>query len=228
MPSKIQMLWIKGGLFMLALLPLARLFWLGLQDDLSANPVEFVLRSTGTWTLVMLLATLSMTPIRLLTGVTWQIQLRRMLGLFMFFYVCLHFTTYVWLDQWFDWDAIVKDIIKHPYILLGFSAFVLTIPLAVTSNQYMMQRLRQNWKKLHLLVYPLAILGILHFWWLVKKDVREPLIYALILFLLLAIRVYSRASTKAARVRVAQNGDGSGGASQKPCKSDNMLAIWHQ
>ena len=189
-PTKKQIAWIKAGLFIAALIPLARLFWLGFNDDLGANPVEFVERSTGTWALVSLLVTLGMTPIRLLTGMTWQIQLRRMMGLFMYFYACLHFTTYIWLDHWFFWGEIVKDIVKHPYVLVGFSAFVLATPLAITSNRAMMLRLGQNWKKLHMLVYPIAILAVLHFWWLVKKDIREPLMYALALALLLGIRLY--------------------------------------
>lgn len=177
-------------MFTLALVPLARLIWLGVNDDLTANPVEFVERSTGTWALAILLITLSMTPIRLLTGVVWQIQLRRMMGLFMFFYACLHFTTYIWLDHWFDWMAITKDIAKHPYVLVGFSAFVLSIPLAVTSNHFMMRKLRENWKKLHAVVYLVAIFGVLHFFWLVKKDIREPLAYAIVLTVLLGIRLY--------------------------------------
>lgn len=189
-PTKKQIAWIKAGLFIAALIPLARLFWLGFNDDLGANPVEFVERSTGTWALVSLLVTLGMTPIRLLTGMTWQIQLRRMTGLFMYFYACLHFTTYIWLDHWFFWGEIVKDIVKHPYVLVGFSAFVLATPLALTSNRAMMLRLGQNWKRLHMLVYPIAILAVLHFWWLVKKDIREPLMYALALALLLGIRLY--------------------------------------
>ena len=185
---------------MAALLPLARLIWLGFNEDLGANPVEFVERSTGTWTLAILLITLSLTPLRLLTSIAWPIQLRRMAGLFMFFYVCLHFLTYIWLDQWFAWDDIVKDIVKHPYVLVGFTAFILAIPLAVTSNQAMIKRLRGRWKTLHKLVYPIAILGVLHFWWLVKKDIREPLIYAVILMALLGIRIYfyNKRSRKAA------------------------------
>ena len=202
LPSKKQLTWIKAGLFLAALLPLARLIWLGFNDDLGANPVEFVERSTGTWTLAILLITLSLTPLRLLTSIAWPIQLRRMAGLFMFFYVCLHFLTYIWLDQWFAWDDIVKDIAKHPYVLVGFTAFILAIPLAVTSNQAMIKRLRGRWKTLHTLVYPIAILGVLHFWWLVKKDIREPLIYAVILMVLLGIRIYfyHKRSRKAAAV----------------------------
>lgn len=183
---------IKIALFIFALLPLARLVWLGVNDDLGANPVEFVIRSLGTWALLGLLVTLSVTPIRLITGIKWPIQLRRMLGLFAFFYVCLHLLAYVGLDQWFDWNAIGKDIVKHPYILVGFSAFLLLIPLAATSNQAMIRKLRQRWQALHRLVYLIAILGVTHYWWLVKKDIREPLIYALILLVLLGIRIYYR------------------------------------
>jgi len=186
------MAWIKAGLFIAGLLPLARLFVLGFQDNLSANPVEFVTHSTGFWALTMLMITLSMTPIRLLTGMTWQIQLRRMAGLFMFFYACLHFMTYVWLDHWFNWTAISKDIIKHPYVLVGFSALMLSIPLALTSTKAMAKRLGARWKKLHSLVYVIAILGVLHFWWLVKKDIREPLLFALVLLFLLGIRIYNK------------------------------------
>ena len=189
-PNKTQMQWIKAFVFALCLVPLVRLFWLGFHDDLSANPVEFVERSTGFWALFILLATLALTPIRLITGRVWQIQMRRMLGLFMFFYACLHISTYLWLDFSFEWTDITKDIAKHPRILVGFAAFVLTIPLAITSNNAMVRLLRERWKKLHRLVYLVAILAVIHFLWLVKKDITEPLLYAMILFVLLGIRIY--------------------------------------
>ena len=189
-PSKKQMSWIKASAFLLASFPFIRLIWLGVHDNLSANPIEFIERSTGFWALLILLITLSLTPIRLLTKRVWQLQLRRMLGLFMFFYACLHITIYLWLDFSFVWADISKDIIKHPRILLGFFAFILTIPLAITSNKAMVRRLGERWKQLHQLVYLIAILGVVHFWWLVKKDIREPLLYASILLLLLAIRIY--------------------------------------
>lgn len=189
-PSKQQIAWIKVFIFLVCLLPLLRLVWLGFADNLTANPIEFVERSTGFWALFILLATLSLTPIRLLTGRAWQIQLRRMLGLFMFFYVCLHIITYVWLDFAFDWSDITKDIAKHPRILIGFAAFILTVPLALTSTNSMMKRLREHWKQLHQLVYLIAILAIVHFWWLVKKDIREPLLYACVLMVLFGIRIY--------------------------------------
>ena len=188
--NKQQIAYIKAFVWLLALLPLARLIWLGVNDDLGANPVEFVEHSTGTWALVFLLITLSMTPIRLLTGQVWQIQLRRMLGLFMFFYACLHLITYVWLDFAFMWDELIIDVTKHPRILVGFAAFLLTIPLAVTSNSYMIKRLKTNWKKLHQLVYLIAIFAVVHFLMLVKKDLTDPIYYAVVLVLLLGIRLY--------------------------------------
>jgi methionine sulfoxide reductase heme-binding subunit len=188
--SKQQILYAKAAVWLFALLPLARLVYLGFNDDLGANPIEFVEHSTGTWALVALLVTLSMTPIRLLTGQVWQIQLRRMLGLFMFFYACLHIITYLWLDFAFLWEDIIKDVVKHPRILVGFVAFLLTIPLAVTSNSYMIKRLKSNWKKLHQSIYLIAILAVLHYLLLVKKDVTEPIYYAAVLVFLLGIRVY--------------------------------------
>lgn len=194
--NKQSILYAKVAIWLLALLPLARLVYLGINDDLSANPIEFVEHSTGTWALVFLLITLSMTPIRLLAGWVWQIQLRRMLGLWMFFYACLHIVTYVWLDFAFIWGDIIKDVAKHPRILVGFTAFILTIPLAATSNSYMIKRLKTKWKKLHQIVYLIGILVILHFLWLVKKDVTEPLYYAAVLFSLLGIRLYFKYKPK--------------------------------
>lgn len=200
-PSKKQLSWIKIFVFSLCLIPVLRLFYLGLQDNLSANPIELIERSTGFWTLLILLVTLSLTPVRLLAGIAWQIQLRRMLGLIMFFYACLHIGIYLWLDFSFVWPDITRDIIKHPRILVGFAAFVLTIPLAITSNNAMMKFLRQRWKRLHQLVYFIAILGVVHFWWLVKKDIREPLLFALILAALLGIRIYYKFLAKQRRVK---------------------------
>jgi sulfoxide reductase heme-binding subunit YedZ len=194
--NKQQIIYIKVAVWCLALLPLARLVWLGLHDSLGANPIEFVEHSTGTWALVFLLLTLSMTPIRLLTGQVWQIQLRRLLGLFMFFYACLHITTYVWLDFAFIWEDIIKDVVKHPRILVGFAAFLLTIPLAVTSNSYAIKRLKTKWKKLHQAVYLIGILAVLHFVLLVKKDLTEPFYYAAVLIFLFGVRLYFKYRTK--------------------------------
>lgn len=186
---------VKVAIWLLALIPLARLIWLGVHEDLGANPIEFVERSTGLWALIILLVTLSLTPVRLITGQVWPIQLRRLTGLFMYFYACLHITTYIWLDFGFVWADIVKDVAKHPRILVGFAAFILVIPLAATSNSYMIKRLKTNWKKLHQAVYLIAILAVVHFWWLVKKDVTEPLCYAVALAFLLGIRIYFKQKT---------------------------------
>ena len=175
--------------FLLCLIPLARLGWLGMSDGLGANPIEFITRSTGTWTLVFLMITLSVTPLRRITGWNGLIRFRRMLGLFAFFYVCLHFTTYIWLDQFFDWAEIVKDVIKRPFITVGFVSFVLLIPLAVTSTNAMQRRLKRRWQLLHRLVYLIAIGGVVHYWWLVKKDITQPVLYALVLAALLGFRL---------------------------------------
>ena len=177
-------------LFLLCLVPLARLIVLGANDALGANPIEFITRSTGTWTLVFLLVTLSVTPLRKIFNQPALIKLRRMFGLFAFFYVCLHFTTYIWLDQFFDVREIAKDIVKRPFITVGFLAFVLLIPLAATSNNATIKRLgARRWQSLHRLVYPIGILGVVHYWWLVKKDLTQPIIYASILAVLLGYRL---------------------------------------
>jgi len=178
-------IWIFG----ICLLPLLRLIVLGGSGGLGANPIEFITHSTGTWILVGLMVTLSVTPLRRLTGRAELIRYRRMLGLFTFFYACLHFITYVWLDQFFDPAAIAKDIIKRPFITVGFSAFVLLVPLAATSTHAMMRRLGRHWQSLHRLIYLVAILGVIHYGWLVKKDLTQPLIYGAVLALLLAMRM---------------------------------------
>lgn len=192
MPDKALINKYKAVLFMLGLLPVARLIWLAASDGLGANPVEFVIHSLGTWTLVALLVTLGFTPLRLLSGIAWPLQLRRMCGLYAFFYGCLHMLAYAGLDQWFDWRAISHDVAEHPYVLVGFSALMLMVPLAATSNRAMIRRLGRRWQTLHRLVYLIAILGVTHFWWLVKQDIREPLIYALVLLLLLGVRIVYR------------------------------------
>lgn len=187
--SRRQIITIKTVLWLLCLLPLSRLVYLAFTDELGANPIEFITRSTGTWTLVGLLITLSITPLRKLTGLGWLLRFRRLLGLFAFFYACLHFTTYIWLDQFFDPASIAKDIVKRPFITVGFAAFVLLIPLAWTSRQRMMKKLGRHWQQLHRLIYVIASLGVIHYWWLVKKDITQPLIYACVLILLLAMRL---------------------------------------
>jgi len=172
--------------------PLARVA--AFTGDLGANPIEVITRSTGFWTLMFLLITLSVTPVRKLTGIHWLIQYRRMLGLFAFFYGTLHFTTYIWLDKFFDLHEVVKDIGKRPFITVGFSAFVLMIPLAITSTTGWIRRLGgRRWNRLHQLIYASAALGVIHFYWLVKKDVRRPVLYGSILAVLLFYRVLVKA-----------------------------------
>jgi sulfoxide reductase heme-binding subunit YedZ len=181
---------LKVAVFAASLLPLARLIWLGFTDDLGANPIEFITRSTGTWTLMFLLITLSVTPLRRWLNINWLLRLRRMLGLYAFLYGFLHFTTYILLDQFFDWQSIVEDVMKRPFITVGFPSFVLLIPLAITSTNAMIKRLRaKRWQQLHRLVYFSATGGAIHYWWLVKTDVTEPLYYAAVLVLLLGVRL---------------------------------------
>lgn len=183
----------KTVLFVLCLLPLARLGWLGTHAGLGANPIEFVIRSLGTWALTFLLATLGVTPLRRLTGWNGLIRVRRMLGLFAFFYASMHFLFYVGVDQFFDMNAIIKDILKRPYITVGFACLLALIPLAVTSTNGMQRRLGgKRWQQLHRIVYGIAIGGVVHYWWLVKKDITQPLIYALVLGVLLVARLWWR------------------------------------
>jgi sulfoxide reductase heme-binding subunit YedZ len=188
---------IKAALFAAALLPLARLVLAGTHGwfgGLGANPVELVTRSTGTWTLVLLVASLAVTPLRRATGLAWLVRLRRMLGLFAFFYATLHFTTYLWFDQWFDLQAIVKDVIRRPFITMGFLAFVLMIPLAATSTDAMVRRLGRRWSTLHRTVYVVAVAAILHYWWhkAGKNDFSEVGWYAAAVVLLLGWRLFDR------------------------------------
>ena len=182
---------LKALIFLLALWPLAKLMILGFQDDLGANPIEKILRNTGFWTLTFLTITMAITPLRQLTQRVWLGRFRRMLGLFAFFYGVLHFSTYLVLDQFFDWANILKDISKRPYITVGFSALVLMTPLAVTSTDAMLKRLGgKRWRRLHRLVYLITAAGVIHFWWLVKKDISEPLIFGALLALSLTVRAY--------------------------------------
>jgi len=182
---------LKTSFFILSLLPLIRLIWLGVHDDLGANPVEFITRSTGTWALVFLCITLAMTPLRLLTGTAMWIKMRRMFGLFCFFYALLHFLIWIWLDQNFDVSAMIKDVIDRPFITMGFISFVFLIPLALTSNQWSLRSLGQNWSLLHKLVYIIAFTAIAHYWWhkAGKNDLGTVSIYGLVILLLLAFRI---------------------------------------
>ena len=189
-PAKLTAL--KIAVFVLALLPLARLVagvvvfpeWLG------ANPAEFITRATGDWTLRFLLITLAVTPLRKLSGWGWLLRVRRMLGLFTFFYGVVHLASYVSFDHVFEVGEIIKDIIKRPFISVGFGALLLMLPLAITSTNAMVRRLgAARWLKLHRLIYVIGPLGVLHFWWMVKRDLTEPIMYALVLALLLGYRL---------------------------------------
>jgi len=183
---------VKAVVFTLCLLPLFKLLAEAFQVagfSLGANPIEELLHRCGLWGLNFLLITLAVTPLRRISGWNWLLRFRRMFGLFAFFYLCLHFTVYAWLDQRFDLAAIGEDILERPYITLGITGLLLLIPLAITSTSGMMRRLGRRWTVLHRLVYVVAILGCWHFWWQVKKDISEPLIYAAILAVLLAYRV---------------------------------------
>lgn len=197
--------WLKPLVFIACLLPLAWLIWQGVNDDLGANPIETITHRTGLLTLQLLLLTLTVTPLRNLSGWHALLRLRRMLGLFAFFYACLHFLTYLWLDQFFEVAGIIDDVAERPFITVGFTAFVLLIPLAATSTNAMMRRLGRRWQPLHRLVYGIAILGVVHFVWVVKADTREPLIYALLLTLLLSFRLRRRPAAQ--RARAAGAGD---------------------
>jgi sulfoxide reductase heme-binding subunit YedZ len=181
--------WLKPALFITCLVPFAQLALNAYAGDLGANPIETITRFTGSWALIMLIASLAVTPLRRITGRNELIKIRRPLGLFAFFYAALHFGTYMVLDLYFDFPAILKDVLKRPYITVGFAAFVLMIPLAATSTAAMIRRLGRRWQQLHYLVYVIAILGVLHFYWLVKADIRRPFQYGGVLALLLVYRL---------------------------------------
>jgi len=175
--------WVGG------LAPLVWLVFRGRTDDLGANPIEEITHRTGDWSLRILLAALAVTPIRRLTGWSDIIQVRRVVGLFAFFWVCLHFLTYIVLDQFFGWSYIVEDVLDRPYITAGFIGFVLLIPLAVTSTKGWIRRLGRRWAKLHKLAYVVGMLGVIHYLWITRADDRAPLVYGAILVVLLAARL---------------------------------------
>lgn len=182
--------YLKIPVFFLCLVPLFRLAWKAYSGLLGANPIEVITHSTGDWTLIFLCMTLAVTPIRNLTRQYWLIRFRRMLGLFAFFYGLLHFLTYIWLDKFFDLHEIAKDVVKRPFITAGFTAFILMIPLAVTSNAAAIRRLGgKRWQVVHRLVYISAIAGVIHYIWLVKADLTKPLRFAIIVGLLLSYRL---------------------------------------
>ncbi|MGB5467421.1 MAG: protein-methionine-sulfoxide reductase heme-binding subunit MsrQ [Sedimenticolaceae bacterium] len=178
----------KPIVFAACLVPFVLLEKGTLEGDLGANPLERVTDVTGQWGLRLLLLTLAISPLRRLTGWTWLVRFRRMLGLFVFFYISLHFLTWVWIDQALSWGNILADIVKRPYVTVGFTAWLLLLPLALTSTRGMMRRLGSNWHRLHRVIYAVGVLGVLHYMWLVKADLMQPLIYAGLLVVLLAVR----------------------------------------
>ena len=186
-----QLLWAKWMVFALSLLPLLRLIALGAQDRLTANPIEFITRATGDWTLYFLCLTLTVTPLRRITGLNALMRFRRMLGLFTFFYASLHFLTFIWFDHFFDLAEMMRDVLKRPFIAMGFSAFLLLVPLALTSNDLMLRKLGRRWSVLHRLIYLIAVLALLHFWWMRagKNNFAEPLVMGSVIAVLLALRL---------------------------------------
>ena len=189
--------WSKLVVFLLCLLPLVALGWRALHGELTANPIEFITHATGDWTLRFLVITLCVTPFRKILRLPELIHFRRMLGLFAFFYACLHFTTYIWLDKFFDLSEMWKDIAKRKYITVGFTAFLLLIPLAITSTAGWIRRLGgKRWQQLHRLIYFSAALGVIHYYWLVKSAVIRPLTYGAIVTVLLLWRLFTSLSKK--------------------------------
>jgi len=188
--SKRPLLLFKTGLHILCVAPLLVLVYALFMDQLGANPLEVFIRRLGEWGLQLLLVTLCMTPLRELLGSPWPIQVRRLLGLWSFVYLVLHFMSYLWLEQFFDWSEIGRDILKRPFITFGMLAMLGLLPLALTSTRAMQRRLGRRWQRLHRLIYPVAILGVLHFFWLVKADLLRPAVFALCLVMLLGYRIW--------------------------------------
>jgi sulfoxide reductase heme-binding subunit YedZ len=205
--------WVKPIVFLACLGPLGRLAWKGFHGMLGANPIEVITHATGDWTLTFLLITLSITPLRKLTRQYWLIGLRRMFGLYAFFYGTLHLTTYVWLDKFFNVHEMLADVAKRRFITAGLTAFVLMVPLALTSTKGWIRRMGgKRWQALHRLIYFSATAGVIHYTWLVKADLRKPLQYASVLAVLMVYRVVVWAGAKAsqgvmagAKMRVTEN-----------------------
>ncbi len=205
---------VKPALVLVGLGPVAWLLWGAVNGGLGANPIETITKETGTWTLRCLVATLAITPLRRLTGWLELIRVRRLIGLFAFFYGCLHFLTYIWLDQFFAFDDIVKDVVKRPFITAGFTAFVLMAPLALTSTAGWIRRLGgRGWQRLHRLIYLSAIAGVVHYWWLVKADIQRPQIYAAIVAVLIGFRLVTRYARRPTPVEKAKLSPRSSGLS---------------
>lgn len=196
MPRRFIIL-LKVLVWALCLSPVSLLAWKATHDDLGANPLSEITFSTGHWTLYLLLITLAISPLRKLSGLNWLIRFRRVVGLFAFFYGCLHLMTYLWFDKFFDVHEIVKDVYKRPFITMGFTAWCLMVPLAFTSTAASIRRLGgKRWQNLHRLIYGSAIAGVVHFWWLVKRDLTRPEIMASILAALLAFRIVDRIASR--------------------------------
>ncbi|WP_018609205.1 sulfite oxidase heme-binding subunit YedZ [Uliginosibacterium gangwonense] len=201
-PSRTAISLFKIALFLLCLIPLTSMAWRFYTDSLGANPIEAITHGTGDWALRLLLASLTITPLRQVAGLPWLMRLRRMLGLYAFFYALLHFTTYLWLDQFFDWAGIAHDILKRPFITVGFAAFVLLVPLAATSFNAAIRALGgRKWQALHRSVYAIGILSVVHYWWLVKRDITQPAIYAFVLIVLLGARAWQREKERRRQLR---------------------------
>jgi methionine sulfoxide reductase heme-binding subunit len=182
---------LKVGVWTVCLTPLALLAWRAWNDDLTANPISFITNTLGDWTFRLLLASLALTPLRLVTGMGWQMSLRRLLGLFAFFYAALHFSVWIFLDHFFNWGQMAADIVKRPYITVGMLALTGLIPLAATSTTGMIKRLgARNWKRLHRIVYLVGICAALHFLWLAKVGRTDQYVYAAIVALVLGIRLW--------------------------------------
>ncbi len=181
---------VKPILFLLCMLPFLLLATNAINNNLGTNPVETITHETGLWALRFLLITLSISPLRYLSQMHWLIKLRRMLGLFTFFYAVLHVLTYIWLDQFFDWMEILVDIPKRPFITIGFVSFLLLLPLALTSTNAMQRRLKKKWQTLHKLVYVIPVLVVVHFMWSLKADYSEPQIYGFLFLVLMLLRFF--------------------------------------
>ena len=204
MHSLLNNKWTQVFVFALALLPLAFLLGRYRHDNLTANPIEFITHATGDWTLRFLVFTLAITPLRKILGLPELIRFRRMLGLFAFFYACLHFTTYIWLDKFFDLSEVWKDVAKRKYITVGFFAFLLLIPLAITSTKGWIRRLGgKRWQRLHRAVYFSAAFAVIHYYWLVKSAVLKPLFYGLLVGILLLWRLVVWIGKRKPRVPVS-------------------------
>ena len=209
-PTPRRLTAIKSGVFVLALLPFLRMAYL-IAIGRPVEPVEFLTHGSGDWALYLLCATLSVTPLRRLSGMNWLLRLRRMLGLYTFFYACVHFMTFFWFDHDVDFAAMWKDVLKRPFITVGFTAFVLLVPLAATSTRAMTRRLGRNWARLHRLIYAIAPLAILHYWWMKagKHNFEQPIVWGAVVAVLLGMRVYwhwsgTRAQGASAPVRAKE------------------------